>query len=189
MYVFSLSLLSSRCGTHCALSCFVQSRGHKSATKAATLQIRFVIIGGGPAGLACAVVLRRVGHHVIVLEKGPDFIGVHSTPTPSHLTCLTCSHHCLIQPSRSFGFHLPPNMTKILNYWAMRDKVEKISITTDRIIFTKCMCCSLLIFVLSYCCVAALQLRRRTCLASTAGNVRCSKRPEESLSLYMCVPP
>lgn len=90
------------------------SRSHESAKKA-TLRIRFVIVGGGPAGLACAVALRRVGHHVIVLEKGPDFIG----------------------PSRNRGFRLPPNMTKVFNYWAMRDKVDKIGIVTDRIILAK----------------------------------------------------
>lgn len=66
------------------LCCLVQSRSHESAKKA-TLPIRFVIVGGGPAGLACAVALRRVGHHVIVLEKGPDFIGVRTTPVPFKL--------------------------------------------------------------------------------------------------------
>ena len=60
----------------------IQTRSHESAKKA-TLQIRFVIIGGGAAGLSCAVALRRVGHQVIVLEKGPDFIGVRTTPVPS----------------------------------------------------------------------------------------------------------
>lgn len=63
------------------LSVLVQTRSHESAKKA-TLQIRFVIVGGGPAGLACAVALRRVGHHVTVLEKGPDFIGVRIIPVP-----------------------------------------------------------------------------------------------------------
>jgi NAD(P)-binding Rossmann-like domain len=78
------SLLGSRSGTQSTLSCLVQRRSHESAKKA-TLRIRFVIVGGGPAGLACAVALRRVGHHVIVLEKGPDFIGVRTTPVPFKL--------------------------------------------------------------------------------------------------------
>jgi len=77
-------VLASRSGTQYILCCLVQRRSHESAEKAA-LQIRFVIVGGGPAGLACAVALRRVGHHVIVLEKGPDFIGVRTTPVPSKL--------------------------------------------------------------------------------------------------------
>ena len=79
-----LSLLAIRSRTHSTLSCLVQRRSHESAKKA-TLRIRFVIVGGGPAGLACAVALRRVGHHVIVLEKGPDFIGVRTTPVPFKL--------------------------------------------------------------------------------------------------------
>jgi putative flavoprotein involved in K+ transport len=29
-----------------------------------------VVIGAGPAGLACAAVLRRSGHPVVVLERG-----------------------------------------------------------------------------------------------------------------------
>ena len=56
-------------------------RGHATAKKA-TLQIRFVIVGGGAAGLACAVALRRVGHQVIVLEKDPNFVGVSTFLSP-----------------------------------------------------------------------------------------------------------
>jgi hypothetical protein len=75
---------ASRSGTQYILCCLVQSRSHESAKKA-TLRIRFVIVGGGPAGLACAVALRRVGHHIIVLEKGPDFVGVRTIPVPFKL--------------------------------------------------------------------------------------------------------
>jgi hypothetical protein len=82
-YVF-LSFLGSRSRTQYTFYCLVQRRSHESAKKAA-LRIRFVIVGGGPAGLACAVALRRVGHHVIVLEKGPDFIGVRTTLVPFKL--------------------------------------------------------------------------------------------------------
>ena len=73
------------------LSVPVQRRSHESAKKA-TFQIRFVIVGGGPAGLACAVALRRVGHHVIVLEKGPDFIGVRTTPRSLQVGFLVVRH-------------------------------------------------------------------------------------------------
>jgi NADPH-dependent glutamate synthase beta subunit-like oxidoreductase len=59
-----------------------QTRSHESAKKA-SLRIRFVIVGGGAAGLSCAVALRRVGHEVIVLEKGPNFIGVRTAPVPA----------------------------------------------------------------------------------------------------------
>jgi salicylate hydroxylase len=90
------------------------TRSHESAKKA-TLQIRFVIVGGGASGLSCAVALRRVGHHVIVLEKGPDFIG----------------------PSKNRGIRMSPNMTKVFNYWGMRDKVDEIGIVTDRVIMSR----------------------------------------------------
>ncbi|KAI9511080.1 FAD/NAD-P-binding domain-containing protein [Russula earlei] len=90
------------------------SRTHESAKKA-TLLIRFVVIGGGAAGLACAVALRRVGHRVIVLEKGPDFVG----------------------PSKHRGIRMPPNMTKIFNYWGMRDKVGEIGVVTERVVMSR----------------------------------------------------
>jgi hypothetical protein len=47
-------------------------------------------------------------------------------------------------------------MTKVFNYWAMRDKVDKIGIVTDRIVLAKRTCCSLLTFVLSSHCLTAL---------------------------------
>jgi hypothetical protein len=47
-------------------------------------------------------------------------------------------------------------MTKVFNYWAMRDKVDKIGIVTDRIILAKRTRCSLLTFVLSRHCLTAL---------------------------------
>jgi len=78
------AILASRSWTRCILCCLVQRRRHEDAKKA-TLRIRFVIVGGGPAGLACSVALRRVGHHVIVLEKRPDLIRVRTTPVPFKL--------------------------------------------------------------------------------------------------------
>jgi salicylate hydroxylase len=32
---------------------------------------------------------------------------------------------------------MPPNMTKVFNYWGMRDKVDEIGIVTDRIIMSR----------------------------------------------------
>ncbi|KAH9063608.1 FAD/NAD-P-binding domain-containing protein [Lactarius vividus] len=90
------------------------TRSHAAAKKA-TLRIRFVIVGGGAAGLACAVALRRVGHQVTVLEKDPNFVG----------------------SSKRRGIRMPPNMTKIFNYWGMSGDVDEIGTPVDRLIISK----------------------------------------------------
>ncbi len=41
----------------------------------ATQKKRVVVIGGGPAGLKCAIVLRQRGHEVILFEAGPSLGG------------------------------------------------------------------------------------------------------------------
>ena len=94
---------------HCAyLTCYRLQTSHADAKKAA-LKIRFVIVGGGASGLACAVALRRVGHHVILLEKEPNFVGVSNRsfpPSPSPALLLTL----VLSP----GEHTPrsPHVTK-----------------------------------------------------------------------------
>ena len=51
---------------------------------------------------------------------------------------------------------MPPNMTKVFNYWGMRDKVDEIGIVTDRIIMSRRMRCSPLVFVSFHHCLTAL---------------------------------
>ncbi|KAJ6539718.1 hypothetical protein B0H19DRAFT_1180275 [Mycena capillaripes] len=63
------------------------------STHQAPLSIRFIVVGGSVAGLACAYVLREAGHDVVVLEKTDG-----KTKTRGSI--------------RS-----PPNMTRILNEW------------------------------------------------------------------------
>ena len=79
-----------------------------AAAKKAALQIRFVIVGGGAAGLACAVALRRVGHHVILLEKDTNFVGVSN-----HRFCFP-SPLAYPPPPRLTGEQTPrsPHVTK-----------------------------------------------------------------------------
>jgi heterodisulfide reductase subunit A-like polyferredoxin len=130
------------------LTVTIQTRGHDSAKKAA-LQIRFVIVGGGAAGLSCAVALRRVGHEVIVLEKGPNFIGVRTLFTPAIPFA-----QWIAQPSKYRGIRMPPNMTKVFNYWGMRDKVGEIGLVTGRIVMSKRTRC--FTFITSCQCLTAL---------------------------------
>ena len=40
---------------------------------------------------------------------------------------------------------MPPNMTKIFNYWGMSGKVADIGIVAERIIMSRCTHCYLLI--------------------------------------------
>lgn len=70
------------------------------------LTIDFIIIGGGIAGLACALALRRIGHRVLVLEKddGTDQV--------------------------AGGCRLPPNMSKILKYWGFEPQLRDISVVS-----------------------------------------------------------
>lgn len=77
-----------------------QTRSHESAKKA-SLRIRFVIVGGGAAGLSCAVALRRVGHEVIILEKGPNFIGVRTAPVPPAMSFAHTMYHAAKQVPRN----------------------------------------------------------------------------------------
>jgi len=42
-----------------------------------------------------------------------------------------------MQPSKYRGIRMPPNMTKIFNYWGMRDKVGEIGVVTDRIVMSR----------------------------------------------------
>ncbi|KAI0689215.1 hypothetical protein C8T65DRAFT_110422 [Cerioporus squamosus] len=74
--------------------------------------ISFVIVGGGIAGLACALALRRVGHRVVVLERlsSDAARGEH-------------------------GVRVPPNLSKILFHWGLKDVIlSRASITTKLVI-------------------------------------------------------
>ncbi|KAI0750055.1 FAD/NAD-P-binding domain-containing protein [Daedaleopsis nitida] len=78
------------------------------------LPISFVIIGGGIAGLACALALRRVGHRVLVLEKSDK------------------------KSARGEGgIRLPPNLTKIFFHWGLRDALKKKAVVSRTIVFSK----------------------------------------------------
>ncbi|KAJ6448842.1 hypothetical protein C8R47DRAFT_1171936 [Mycena vitilis] len=59
----------------------------------APLCIQVIVVGGGIAGLACAYVLRRIGHNVVVLDKGDG------------------------ETKTGGSVRSPPDMTRILREW------------------------------------------------------------------------
>lgn len=80
----------------------------------APLAIDFLVIGGGVTGLATAIALTRVGHRVVLLEKGDG-----KTNTGS------------------YGFHMPPNMSKILFHWGLRDELKKRGLVSHTMLLTR----------------------------------------------------
>ncbi|EIW57924.1 FAD/NAD-P-binding domain-containing protein [Trametes versicolor FP-101664 SS1] len=79
-----------------------------------TLPINFLIVGGGVAGLACALALRRVGHHATVVERRDR------------------------KSARGEGgIRLPPNLTKIFFHWGLRDALRAKALISHTILFTR----------------------------------------------------
>ncbi|KAM5544779.1 hypothetical protein V8D89_001677 [Ganoderma adspersum] len=90
--------------------------GAESSTRPtqAHLSISFLIIGGGIAGLSCALALRRVGHHVKVLERSSR------------------------QAARGeSGIRLPPNLTKIFFHWDLYKPLKQKALVSHCIEFAK----------------------------------------------------
>ncbi|KAJ8071970.1 hypothetical protein PM082_015528 [Marasmius tenuissimus] len=73
--------------------------------KIAKIPLRFVIVGGGITGLACAIGLRLIGHSVVVLERKSAF-----------------------NMRRTEGCRIPPNLSKILYRWGLRESLRKVSL-------------------------------------------------------------
>ncbi|KAF8958781.1 hypothetical protein BDZ97DRAFT_1906399 [Flammula alnicola] len=82
--------------------------------------VKFIVVGGGIAGLATASTLRKAGHDVLVLEKGNGKIKVRNT----------CSHTSVHGTDRS-----PPNMTKLLHKWGLGPVLQEKAHKCDKFIF------------------------------------------------------
>ncbi|KAH9930064.1 FAD/NAD-P-binding domain-containing protein [Fomitopsis serialis] len=80
----------------------------------ASLQIRFVVVGGGIAALASAIGLARAGHEVTVLEKSDGH-----TNRGEH------------------GLRIPPNMSKILYHWGLRQQLLDVALVSRALLFSR----------------------------------------------------
>ncbi|PCH44468.1 FAD/NAD(P)-binding domain-containing protein [Wolfiporia cocos MD-104 SS10] len=69
----------------------------------AFLDVEFLVIGGGIAGLSVAFILAQAGHHVRVIEKRG--LGVHAG-----------------------GLRVPPNLSKILTQWVGREELVRTAV-------------------------------------------------------------
>ncbi|KDQ52199.1 hypothetical protein JAAARDRAFT_484802 [Jaapia argillacea MUCL 33604] len=77
----------------------------------AALSIRFVIVGGGMAGLACAYTLSEAGHDVLVLEQSDGKFRSDG------------------------GIRSPPNMTRLLYEWGLGPALDEKAVKADGISF------------------------------------------------------
>lgn len=86
------------------------------------------------SGLACAIALRRVGHQVTVLEQERALMTVSSLCT-SLVDILMENKN-----SSAGGIRMPPNLSKILFHWGLKDELRKIAIKSMAI--DLCLCAS-----------------------------------------------
>jgi salicylate hydroxylase len=108
-------------------------------TLQAELTINFLLIGGGIAGLACAIALRRVGHHVVVLEQSSN-PGISKVGIPQLSTLLLSQ--CVAEQMSHGGIRLPPNVSKILFQWGLERDLRQLSITSSTMEVKICSCTS-----------------------------------------------
>ncbi|KAG1764275.1 hypothetical protein EV702DRAFT_1182618 [Suillus placidus] len=84
----------------------------------ASQMLRFIVVGGSIAGVACAYALQEAGHQVLVVEQGDGRCNVCNPSYRSH-----------------GGIRSPPNMTRLLNHWGLGPAIARVSIKANRFTF------------------------------------------------------
>ncbi|KAJ6578087.1 hypothetical protein B0H19DRAFT_1062632 [Mycena capillaripes] len=94
-------------------SMFLESRldGLTIAGAEGKNRINFAAIGAGVAGLSCAVALRRIGHTVTEVEQ----------------------KHNMSDSEHQRGVRMPPNLTKVLIHWGLKEQLDAISVKSEAI--------------------------------------------------------
>ncbi|KAG1893479.1 uncharacterized protein F5891DRAFT_1196327 [Suillus fuscotomentosus] len=85
--------------------------GLQNIPRRTSQMLRFVVVGGSIAGVACAYALQEAGHQVLVVEQGDG----------------RCNSHG--------GIRCPPNMTRLLNHWGLGPAIARVSIKANRFTF------------------------------------------------------
>jgi salicylate hydroxylase len=92
------------------------------------IQLHFVVVGAGVAGLSCAIALRRIGHRVTVIERKHNVTGLQVS-----VHALRCLNQPYIGTKHQRGVRMPPNLTKILFHWGLKERVRAISVKSEAV--------------------------------------------------------
>ncbi|EPQ52883.1 FAD/NAD P-binding domain-containing protein [Gloeophyllum trabeum ATCC 11539] len=82
-------------------------RNPRLTASTASFSLSFAIVGGGIAGLSCAIALRRVGHRVVILEQDDG------------------------KEREAGGSRVPPNMSKIMIDWGLQEEIDRLGVHTQ----------------------------------------------------------
>ncbi|CUA68248.1 hypothetical protein RSOLAG22IIIB_07778 [Rhizoctonia solani] len=78
-----------------------------------SVRLNVVVVGCGLGGLACAFSLQKAGHNVVVLESARNIGEIGA------------------------GIQVTPNLSRILIRWGLRDKLDKLAVVPQAIVFRR----------------------------------------------------
>jgi salicylate hydroxylase len=84
------------------------------AGRRASLPLHILIVGCGLGGLAAAFTLAKAGHRITLIESAPVIGEVGA------------------------GIQLTPNLSRLLVRWGLKEKLERIAVKPDAIVFRRC---------------------------------------------------